>query len=148
MNIWQISIVIFVAIYSLTGFLLGYRQTKVKKNPYGLSLWFSPISSFVWADAVIFGLFFFLVSVLSLILQDFILFLLIFSVFWTVRSIGESFYWFHEQFAVTHRNPEHTLWTSKWFPRNSSWIANQIINQCITVIGTISSVFLFKLWLS
>lgn len=148
MNIWQFSIVFFVAVYSLVGFVLGYRQTKIKRNPYGLSMWFNPISSFVWADALIFGAFFFLVSLFCLILQDFILFLLIFSVFWTVRSIGESFYWFHEQFATTHKNPEHTLWMYKWFPRNSVWIANQIFNQCISVIGVISSVFLFRLWLS
>lgn len=148
MNIWQISIVLFVVVYSLAGFLLGYRQTKVKNNPYGLSIWFNPIGSFVWADAVIFGLFFFLVSTISLFLQDFILLLLVFSVFWTVRSMGESVYWFLEQFADTHKNPEHTLWLKKWFPRNSSWIANQIINQCITVIGVISSVYLFKIWLS
>lgn len=147
MNIWQGILVTLVAIYSLAGFLLGYRHTKIRNNPYGLSKWFNPISAYVWADAVVFGLFFFLVSIISLILRDLILFLLVFSVFWTVRSIGESVYWFLEQFAVNHRNPEHTLWVSRWFPRNSSWIANQIINQCITVLGIISSVYLFKLWL-
>ena len=147
MDIWQYIIVIFVAVYSLGGFLLGYKQTKLKRNPYGLSKWFNPLGSFVWADAVIFGLFFFLTSVLSLVLKDFILFLLVFSVFWTVRSIGESTYWFLEQFADTHKNPEHTLWISRWFTRNSSWIANQIVNQCITVIGIITSAYLFKIWL-
>lgn len=146
MNIWQFSIVFFVAIYSLAGFVKGYKETKIKNNPYGLSIWFNPISSYVWADAVVFGLFFFFTSILCIIIQDFILFFLIYSVFWTVRSVGESIYWFLEQFAPNHRNPEHTLWTTKWFPRNSSWIANQIINQCITVIGIISTVYLFRLW--
>lgn len=147
MNIWQSSIVIFVAVYSFVGFVLGYNQTKINRNPYGLCKLFNPLGAFVWADAVIFGIFFFFVSVLSLILQDFVFFLLIFSVFWTVRSIGESIYWFLEQFVDNHRNPEHTLWMSRWFPRNSVWIANQIVNQCITVIGIIASVYLFKIWL-
>lgn len=147
MNIWQGIFVSFLAIYSLIAFLKGYDQTKNKNNPYGLSRWFNPISSYVWADAVVFGLFFLFSSLLSLILRDFILFLLIFSVFWTVRSIGESIYWFLEQFAPNHRNPEHTLWISRWFPRNSSWIANQIINQCIAVLGIIVSAYLFKLWI-
>lgn len=146
MNIWQFSIVFLVAIYSLAGFVKGYKETKIKNNPYGLSIWFNLISSYVWADAVVFGLFFFFTAVVTLILQDFVLFLLVFSVFWTVRSVGESIYWFLEQFAPNHRNPEHTLWLSKWFPRNSSWIANQIINQCITVIGVISTVYLFRIW--
>lgn len=147
MNIWQNSLVILVAIYSLIAFIKGYRETKIKRNPYGLSKWFNPISAFVWADAVIFGLFFLFVSIFILLIQDFILLLLIFSVFWTVRSIGESVYWFLEQYADNHRNPEHTLWMNKWFPRNSVWIANQIFNQCIAVVGIISSAYLFKLWI-
>ncbi len=147
MNIWQGILLVFVAIYSFTAFLKGYRQTKIKNNPYGLSKWFNPLGSFVWADAVIFGIFFFCVSIISFAFRDFILFLLIFSVFWTVRSIGEQLYWFHEQFAVNHRNPEHTLWMHRWFPRNSSWIANQIFNQCLSVIGIILSAYLFKIWL-
>lgn len=147
MNNWQIIFVGLFAVYSLVGFLLGYRNTKLKKNPYGLSNWFNLIGSFVWADVFIFGAFFFLVSILSLILKDFIFFLLVYSIFWTVRSIGESIYWFLEQFATNHRNPESTLLMHKWFPRNSAWIANQIINQCITVVGIIASIYLLKLWL-
>lgn len=146
MNFWQIILIVF-GLYSLTALLKGYYKTKIKNNPYGLSYWFNPISSYVWADAVVFGAFFFFVSFLCLVLNDFILFLLIFSVFWTVRSIGESIYWFLEQFAVQHRNPEHTLWFSKWFPKNSSWIANQIINQCIATVGIVLSVYLFSVWI-
>ncbi len=147
MNIWQNIIVILVAIYSFIAFIKGYRETKIKRNPYGLSKWFNPISAFVWADAVVFGLFFLFVSIFSLLVQDFILFLLIFSVSWTVRSIGESVYWFLEQYADNHRNPEHTLFLSRWFPRNSSWIANQVFNQCLSVIGIITSAYLLKIWL-
>lgn len=148
MNIWQSILLAFVGMYSLAAFIKGYRQTKVKNNPYGLSKWFFPISAYVWADAVIFGAFFFCVALLCFILNDFILFLLVFSVFWSVRSMGESVYWFLEQFASSHRNPEHTLMISKWFPRNSSWIAHQTINQCIMVVGIIASVFLFNSWLA
>ncbi|MFA5584847.1 MAG: hypothetical protein WDA09_11605 [Bacteriovoracaceae bacterium] len=147
MTQWQGFLLVFMALYSLIAAIKGYSQTKIKNNPYGLAPWFNLLSIYVWADAVIFGVFFFLISVAALFLRDFILFLLIFSLFWTVRSIGESIYWFLEQFAVNHRNPEHTLWLSRWFPRNSSWIANQILHQCITVIGIIASVYLFKLWL-
>lgn len=147
MNFWQNILLVLVAFYALIGFWKGYRQTKIKNNPYGLSYWFNPISAYVWADAVIFGLFFLIVSVFSLLIQDFILFVLVFTIFWTVRSVGESIYWFLEQFAHDHKNPEHTLWISRWFPRNSSWIANQIIHQCIAVVGIIASVYLFKIWL-
>jgi len=147
MSTWQFILVIFVAVYSIIAFLKGYSETHIKDNPYGLSKWFNPLSAFVWADAVIFGIFFFFVSAFCLIIQDFILFLLVISVFWTVRSIGEQIYWFLEQFAVNHRNPEHTLWMNKWFHRDSVWIANQIYNQCLSVIGIIASAYLFKIWL-
>jgi len=147
MHIWQSILLVLISIYSLIAFLKGYDQSKRKDNPYGLSYFFNPIGSFVWADAVIFGAFFFLISLLSLILQDFIFFLLVFTVFWTVRSVGEQIYWFLEQFAVAHRNPPHTLWMHRWFPRDSVWIANQIVNQCISVIGIIASAYLFSLWL-
>ena len=147
MNIWQNYFVIFVAIYSFIAFIQGYRQTHTKNNPYGLCKRFNPLSAFVWADAVIFGIFFIFVSVFCLIIQDFVLFLLVITVFWTVRSIGEQIYWFLEQFAVNHRNPEKTQWMNRWFHRDSVWIANQIYNQCLSVIGIIVSVYLFKIWL-
>ncbi len=131
-------------LYSLSGFFVGFRNTHSKKNPYGLSRLFYPIGAFVWADAVIFGLFFSLACVISLFLQNFTLFILTYSLFWTVRSLGEQFYWFLEQFSTTHRNPEHTLWVSKFFPRNSSWIAMQVFWQCISVVSIISTVLAFK----
>lgn len=146
MNI-QNSIIVLFGVYSLIGFLLGVKNTKFKKNPYGLTPWLNPMGAFVWADAVIFGAFFFLASVLSLILHDFILFLLIFFVFWAVRSIGEQTYWFLEQYADKHKNPPHTLWLSNFFPAGSTWIAMQISWQCVSVISIIASAYLFSLWL-
>jgi len=148
MNNIQTALILSWGVYSLFGFIYGYAKTAKRNNPYGLCYWFNPLGAFVWADAVVFGLFFFLVSIVSLLLQDFILFLLFFFVFWTIRSIGEQVYWFLEQFAVQHRNPEHTLWAHRFFPRNSVWIANQIYWQCVSVIAIIGSVYLFVLWLS
>ena len=91
---------------------------------------------------------FFLVSVFTLLISDFILFCLTFFVFWTVRSIGEQIYWFLEQFATNHRNLEHTLWASRFFPRNSVWIANQIFWQCVSVVAIIASMYFFVKWLN
>ena len=131
-------------LYSLSALILGLKN---KKNPFGLTPQFNLISAFVWVDTIVFGAFFALASLLCLILQDFILFLLIFSVFWTIRSIGEQMYWFNEQFALKHKNPPHTLWPSKFFKGEEVWIVMQIVLQCISVISLISSVFLFSIWL-
>lgn len=147
MNIFQLLFVVAFGVYALWAALLGYYKTNKKNNPFGLCYWFNPISAFVWADAIVFGTFFFLVSALTLYLQDFLLFLLIFFVFWTVRSIGEQVYWFLEQFATNHRNPPHTLWANRHFPGGSVWVSLQIFWQCISVIGIIMSVYLFSLWI-
>lgn len=148
MNNLQTALILVWAMYSSFSLIYGISKTTKRKNPYGLCYAFNPLGAFVWADAGIFGIFFLLVSLVALILNDFILFLLVFFVFWTVRSIGEQLYWFLEQFAVNNRNPEHTLWASRFFPRNSVWIANQIYWQCVSVITAIASVYLFVKWLN
>ncbi len=134
-------------VYSVFGFFVGFRNTHFKKNPYGHSQVFYLFGAFVWADSVVFGAFFAFVSLVSLLFHNIILFTLIYSLFWTIRSIGEQFYWFLEQFAAVHRNPEHTLWVSKFFPRNSSWIAMQTFWQCVSVISITITVFVFAKFL-
>lgn len=148
MNNLQTALVLGWGVYALFAAIYGISKTTKRNNPYGISHWFHPLGAFVWADAGIFGIFFFLVSIFSLVLKDFILFLLVFFVFWTVRAIGEQVYWFLEQFAANNRNPEHTLWASRFFPRNSVWIANQIYWQCVSVVTAIASVYLFVQWFS
>lgn len=134
-------------VYSLIGLILGVKNTRFKKNPYGLARWFSFLGAFVWVDAVTFGLFFFLVSLISLILQNLTLLLLIFSVFWVVRSVGETIYWFFEQFANPHKNKPETLKGHTFFPSDSIYIHYQIFWQCVSVISIIASVYLFMKWL-
>lgn len=130
-------------VYSLLGFVIGFKNTFFRKNPYGHSQLFYPLGAFVWADSIVFGLFFTFVSAICLLLQNFLVFILVYSLFWTIRSFGEQFYWFLEQFSTVHKNPEHTLWVSKFFPRNSSWIALQTFWQCVSVVSIISSVLAF-----
>lgn len=142
-NILNIFLVVFFA-YSFTAFVLGIRR---RKNPFGLCTQFVPLGAFVWVDAAVLGIFFSIVTVICFVLQQWILFLLIFSIFWTVRSIGEQIYWFLEQFAPKHRNAPHTLWPRKFFKGEESWIVMQITWQCVTVLGIISTVWLFNLFL-
>lgn len=142
-NIQNIILVCFF-LYSFTAFFLGLKN---RKNPFGLTPQFNLISAFVWVDTIVFGAFFTLVSLICLTIQDYILFWLIFAVFWTIRSIGEQMYWFHEQFTLKHRNPPSTLWPSKFFKGEEVWIIMQIVLQCISVVSIIGSVYLFSIWL-
>lgn len=143
MNLWEGALLIFVALYSIFCFSLGFRNTYIKKNPFGLTPLFNPLGAFVWADTIMFGIFFLLVSLVSLLFQDILLFFLVYSVFWVIRSLGEQIYWFLEQFTHTHRNKPETLKGHRFFPGESIWIHYQIFWQCISVISIISSVYFF-----
>lgn len=143
MNYLQTGFLIFVALYSVLCFSWGFRNTYIKKNPFGLTPLFNPLGAFVWADTIMFGVFFFLVSLVSFLLSNINLFFLVYSVFWVIRSLGEQIYWFLEQFTHTHRNKPETLSGHKIFPGESIYIHYQIFWQCITVISIISSVYFF-----
>lgn len=130
--------------YSLLSLIFGLKN---RKNPFGLSKVFTLTGSFVWVDTVVFGAFFTLVSIICLITEQWVLFWLTFSVFWLVRAVGESFYWFLEQFASKHKNPPKTLWPYRWFKGEEIWIFMQIFWQCIVVVSLISSVYFFVKWL-
>lgn len=140
---WQTIILIFIALYSTVAFFQGFKNTYIKKNPYGLTPRFNILGSFVWVDAVVFGAFFSIVSVVSILFQNINLFLLVFCVFWVIRSVGEQIYWFLEQFADKNRNKPENLPMSKYFPGKSVYIYTQIFWQCISVIAIILSVYFF-----
>lgn len=134
----------FFLLYSLIAFLLGIKN---RKNPFGLCKYFNLLGSYVWIDNTIFGLFFTVVSLVCLLFQQWVLFWLAFSIFWTVRSIGEQIYWFLEQFATPHRNPPHTLWPHRWFKGQEVWVVMQITMQCVSVVSIISTIYFINLWL-
>lgn len=149
-NIMVADYSIFILIwglYALTGLICGvFSSSRGKTN--GLTPQYLPLGAFVWADAVVFGLFWVIVSVFTFLFQDGLLFLLIMSVFWGVRSLGEIIYWLNEQFSTINRNPpEKFIFLFKIFPNDSVWFINQIFWQCVLVVSIIFSVKLFTLWL-
>ena len=146
MESWQKIIIIIWGIISFALFVKGFKESKDKKNAYGLTPFF-PFGAFVWGDAVVFGFFWTAVFVVVLILNDWTLFLLIISVFWVVRSIGETIYWFNQQFSKINRNPPEKNWMFKYFHNDSVWFIHQIGWQCVTVISIIFSIYLTHIWL-
>ena len=149
MNNLQFCVVLSYGIISFLAFLKGFRESKEKKNAYGLAPYLYPLGIYAWGDAVIFGLFWSLSSLISLLLHDWILFLLIISVFWMVRSLGETIYWFNQQFsAKTYDwNKPERLFGHSIFHNDSIWYVYQITNQCMTIISIITTIYLANLWL-
>ena len=147
MTNWQTEVVIFSGILSLLIFLKGIHETYVKKNPYGLTRPLLFWGIFVWGDAVIIGFFWSLVSIFIYILKDWYLILLIFCVFWTIRSLGEVFYWLNQQFtSINNKNPIQNLKLSSIFHSDAVWFANQVIWQCASVIFIILTLYTARLW--
>ena len=147
MESWQRLIVIIWGIISFALFVKGFKESKDKKNAYGLTPFLLLFGAFVWGDAVVFGAFWTLVSVAVFFLNDWVLFLLVISVFWVVRSIGETIYWFNQQFSKVNRNPPEKNWMYKYFHNDSVWFIHQIGWQCVTVISIIFSIYFANFWL-
>jgi len=113
---WQKYILIALSILSLAGVIKGFLECKNKKNAYGKTELFSLIGAFVWGDVVIFGIFWFLISLVILFSRNWILFLVILSLFWVVRSLGETIFWFNQQFSNKILYPTRVLHLPQSFP--------------------------------
>lgn len=148
MNNFQNLIISIILAVNIILFIKSYFETNRKNNAFGLSKGFSVFGAYVWGDGVVFGLFWILVSIFCLIFQQWILFWLIFAIFHAVRSLGETIYWFNEQFATKHRNKPEDLPYFKIFRNESVYFALQIYHQCVSVIAIVASIYFAHLWLT
>lgn len=144
---------IIVSLFGLGALLLWVKsvyEVVKKKNPYGEGKYGIVYGGFVFGDYLVFGAFFVLVSLAILILRDFVLFLLILSVFWLIRAVGESLYWFLQQFSsLVHKNPPDRFFLHRYIKQaDAIWFINQIIWQCLTVVFIITTIYLTHLWLN
>lgn len=147
MNGLQITAVVIYGMISFLVFIKGFFESAKKKNSFRETPFLFWAGIFVWGDAVIFGLFWFLSSLVCYFSKDWILFLLVISVFWVVRSLGETIYWFNQQFSTLNRNPPEKLRGYQFFKNDSIWFIYQIFWQCITVVSIITTIFLASSWL-
>jgi hypothetical protein len=143
------KLLIIILLFNAFSFVVAYQKSKSKKTilvrPYRICELFG---SFVWADHILFGPFWVAVSFITFILQDILLFLLIFSIFWLVRSGGETLYWFFQQFHPRQGNEPEQFWIHKHVPGEAVWFMHQIFWQCVIVISTILTIYLSFLWLT
>ena len=148
MQVWQQNFLLFFVGYSLLCFILGFYNSR-KKNYLGVCHLFYPLGAYVWADAVIFGLFWAMITVVVYYLKNWYLFLTFYFVFQTIRTFGESIYWFNQQFSTIVR---YSFKDNRWLMRifnddYTVWFVIQIIMQCVAVISLLFSIYFIKLWL-
>ncbi len=145
--VWLFFLVI-TAIMNAFGVVWGYLQSAKHKNAFGLTPWLYPWGVFVWGDALVISPFFILVSLLSLIVNDLNLFMLFFSAYWLIRSIGESIYWFNQQFSTIVRVKLTEIpFYGKLVHDDSAWFVMQIFMQCIAVFALIGTIYFAAAWL-
>lgn len=125
----------------------GFWESHRKKNAYGITIPLVFLGMFVWGDAAIFGIFWAIVGAISICAGNWILFLLFCSLFWAVRSTGETLYFFNQQYSTVIRNKPEDMPFYKYFHNDSIWFIYQIVHQCVTVFSIIASLYLAKLWL-
>ena len=149
MNLPEKYMMVAYGIFSLMVFVKGVFESIKKKNPYGQTTLLFWMGIFVWGDAVILGLFWTLSALITYLLKDWYLFLLIISVYWTVRSLGERIYWLNHQFTLKdNSNFYKGLIGYGFFKNNAILFVYQVFLQCITVISIITTIYFAKFWLS
>jgi len=118
-------------------------------------LWAYPLGAFIWEDLLVFSIANIIACIFVILINDFRYIFIYFLSFWFVRSIGETFYWFLQQFCV---NPSYPHDQYSW--ENSSilsrllgnlsdqkyFIINQISWQIVTVFCICGFVFILKRW--
>jgi hypothetical protein len=144
----QLQSVFLLALVVLNGYLLQRSKTECKKNnSFGLTHSLAVLGMFVWGDVLVLSLFWMIAALVSLLLHDWLLFLLIVSLFWLVRSIGETIYWLLQQFAVVKRDSPESLVGYQFVKNESIWFMYQVMWQCIAVVALLTSIYFTHLWL-
>lgn len=147
MTLLQTWLLCITGAVGLVAAIIGIYRSSLQNKVFAETPWLLWLGIFVWGDAIIIGGFWFLVAVITGWLQDWLLFLLCVSIFWLVRSFGETIYWLLEQFSSLTRNPPKNLWGYQWIKSEALWFLYQVFWQCVTVATSISSLYLAFLWL-
>lgn len=130
-----------------------FRIKKSQTNVRFIYSWGFLFGAFVWEDLMIFSFFHFLSTSIALLLNDFRFFLLFFLTFWLVRSLGETLYFFLQQFIRPKHHPHEIskhFKLIKFFLGNvsnqKSFIIVQVFQQIVATISLSLLILLFLYW--
>lgn len=142
-NIIFLLVFFFSIISSVKAYFACKDKQRILAKPWKAC---EPFGSFVWADHIILGPFWILISLACYLLQDMLLFMLVFSVFWLARSTGEVLYWFLQQFHPRAGNEPEQYWINRHAPGEAVWFLHQIFWQCIAVLALILTIYFAYHW--
>jgi len=139
---------IFLVIFAFCSFIVfskGIKEAIKKNSPYKETPFLFFMGIFVWGDALIFAPFWLILSLAALLLENGRFFLIGASVFWLVRSLGETIYWLNQQFSPLKRNPPEKMRGYKIIKNDSIWFIYQIFWQTISIAAIIALIYLVHL---
>lgn len=148
----QKAVLLFIIILSLVLFFVSGWQISLGNfadfSP-SFYLFGLPFGAFVWGDLFIFSLLWLVISATLLLLKKYEYLWTTFFIFWIIRSLGETFYWFLAQF-----NPNNLPWPLHFLELGifksltdlEIYVAFQVFWQSITVLSSIGLIFQIKGW--
>lgn len=140
---WQLLLISVIALLSIVFWIAGLVVSRRGKS-YGKFWPLNLIGAFVWGDALVFGPFWILAAILCIALQNWWLFELIFLCFWLIRSLGETIYWFLQQFSNVVREKPEKVFFYPLVKNNSVWFLMQIWWQCISITALVLLILLLR----
>ncbi|MBI3379657.1 hypothetical protein HY029_02805 [Candidatus Gottesmanbacteria bacterium] len=150
--------IIFILLYTILHIILFLVSFfKIRNNNLGtldfIYKFSFPFGAFVWEDLLIFSLFNLVIVITLLAFKDLRIGLLLFIVFWIVRSAGETIYFFLQQFFHPKYHPHFIsahFWILKKFLGKLSdqqcFIIMQVTFQTLSVIFISALILLLKFW--
>lgn len=111
------------------------------KMAYGRMWLLNLFSSFVWGDMLVFAPFWALSSAVSIYFQSWFLFEIIFLTTWFIRAMGETIYWFLQQFSTVVRERPEDMFLYRFVKSNAVWFIMQIWWQCIGAVALTLLIF-------
>jgi len=148
---------IVFALISLSLFIFAVVKVRAEKEE---GFWtFLPViltlfnGVFILGDATFFSIFFFIVSLILIYKNDIRYTLLVFLIFWIVRSAGEVVYWLNYQFASIHPHELQLVPVRNQFElltgplqEKEVYILYQVVNQLTLITCLILLFVLIKNW--
>ena len=147
MNQIQFILVFLWAGIGLLVAVIGFFAVAMRHRSFNETVWLFPWGIFVWGDAPVIGLFWFMVGLVTALMRDWPLFGTMFCLFWVVRALGETIYWLNQQFSGINRNPPARLMGYRWYGNDSVWFLYQIVWQMLTVVALVGTIYFANLWL-
>lgn len=146
-----IAVQLMLLLYLLFGLagvvsvVLGVQNVR-RNRTFSLTPLLYPLGIFVWGDAPILGAFWVVVAIAGMLVGNMAFFLLCVSLFWCVRSVGETIYWLLQQFSPLKRNPPEQLFGYRFVKDESIWFMYQLFWQCMTVVSLIFVLYFAFSW--